>query len=71
MRATHERRITKNFSMIYAKEQKGDDIMYTCECVKAGNRTVATILARLPELSWEEIERLTSVRQFFRRANYN
>jgi hypothetical protein len=58
MRATHERRITKNFSIIYAKEQKGDDIMYTCECVNAGNRTVATILARVPKLSWEEIERL-------------
>lgn len=58
MRATHERRITKNFSIIYASEQKGDDIMYTCECVKAGNRTVATILARVPKLSWEEIERL-------------
>ena len=58
MRATHERRITKNFSIIYAREQKGDGIMYTCECVKAGNRTVATILSRVPELSWEEIERL-------------
>jgi hypothetical protein len=58
VRATHERRITKNFSIIYAKKQKGDDIMYTCECVESGNRTVATILAGVPELSWEEIERL-------------
>ena len=58
MRATHEKRITKNFSIIYAKEQKGDDITYTCECVKGGNRTVTTILATVPELSWEEIERI-------------
>jgi hypothetical protein len=58
MRATHEKRITKNFSIIYAKEEKGDDITYTCECVKAGNRTVITILAAVPELSWEEIERI-------------
>lgn len=58
MRATHEKQITKNFSIIYAKEQKGDAITYTCECVKAGNRTVTTLLATVPELSWEEIERL-------------
>ena len=55
MRATHERRITKNFSIIYASEQKGDDIMYTCECVKAGKKNVAIILARVSKLSWEEI----------------
>ena len=58
MRATHEKRISKNFRITYAKEQKGDDITYTCECVKGGNRTVTTILATVPELSWEEIERI-------------
>ena len=64
MRATHEKRISKNFTIIYAREQNGDGIMYTCECVKAGNRTVATILSRVPELSWEEIERIPQVVNF-------
>ena len=64
MRATHEKRISKNFTITYAKEQKGDDITYTCECVKGGNRTVTTILATVPELSWEEIERIAQFVNF-------
>ena len=58
MRDTHEKRITKNLTILYTKDRKGDDITYTCECVRGGNRVVSTIPAAVPELSWEETERI-------------
>ena len=58
MRDTYEKRITKNLTILYTKDRKGDDITYTCECVQGGNRVVSTIPATVPELSWEEIERI-------------
>jgi hypothetical protein len=58
MRDTCEKRITKNLTILYTKDRKGDDITYTCECVRGGNRVVSAIPATVPELSWEEIERI-------------
>jgi hypothetical protein len=56
LRDTQEKRITKSLTVLYTKDRKGDDITYTCECVRGGNRIVSTIPATVPELSWEEIE---------------
>jgi hypothetical protein len=58
MRDTHEKRITKNLTILYTKDREGDDITYACECVRGGNRVVSTIPATVPELSWEDIERI-------------